>query len=108
MIDVYADEYEPVVSEAYTVYGIRFPRPAEVKSSDIPYFLWVGVDNYGVISLESHTHWYGKREPELDWVERMAIYEFLVEWELAEWRNIGPEDRELFATKKLSQEHGLE
>lgn len=35
---------------------------------------------------------------------RMGLYEMLEEDGLAEWRWIGPEDRELFATKKLTGE----
>lgn len=108
-VDIYADEYEPILSGTmWTTYGIRFPRPSEMKSADIPYFLYVEVDTSGMISLSPYTYWQGKKEKDLTWEERREVYEFLIEWEFAEWRRVGPEDSELFATKKLSEEFGLD
>lgn len=107
MIELYADENEPKVNFTERVYRVSFPRPTEVKSSDA-YALYVGVDNYGMIAIHPHSYWFGMNVDQLKFEERQEIYEFLIEWELAVWRKIGPEDSELFATTKLDKEFGLD
>ena len=43
-----------------------------------------------------------------NFMNRQSIYTYLQEFELVTWRQIGPEDSEIFATKKLDPEFGLE
>lgn len=108
-IDLYADENKPVVHFYSTTYRVSISRPAEVLTRDIP-FVYVEVDYLDMISIDrSRTNWSGQRLGNLDIVTdnrsvnslMQEIYEWLVEWELAEWKAIGPEDSELFATEKL-------
>lgn len=63
----------------------------------------------GYATIESYTGFgdvpedsYKRYEQERD------VIDWLVEWELLCWRKIGPEDMEIFATKKLDEEWGLE
>jgi hypothetical protein len=113
-IDLYADENRPLVRLASTTYRVSIPRPAEVRTQDIP-FVYVEVDYLDMISIDRrYTNWDGLRGMDLIEDNRsvnsllVEIYAWLVEWELAEWRRIGPEDSELFATSKLIEVGKLE
>lgn len=99
MSDLYADENEPVSEFYATVYRVKFPRPGEFN-----YWIYIEVDQYGMLILQDHTFFCGKTFRNMSRNERSEVYEFLVEWELAEWKQIGPEDRELFATERLTRE----
>lgn len=99
MTDIYADEYEPIVNQHSRIYRIVIPKWDERRSIDNG-FVYVEVDNYGIISIqEKCTTWFGEdiSQPSV----RRDITSWLVEWELAEWKQIGSEDSELFATDRL-------
>lgn len=104
--DLYADENEPYTHLSHSVYGLRLPYPAKFPT-DVQPFVYVEVDTYGFINIDrSRTRWFGDSLTNVDASKSVhaiekEIYEWLVEWELAEWKSIGPEDRELFATEKL-------
>lgn len=105
--DLYADENEPFCFTSHTTYGLRLPHPAKFKTGEQPY-VYVDVDTYGMVNIDRYrTRWFGvdlldsHGSRSVHSLEK-EIYEWLVEWELAEWKSIGPEDRELFATKKLT------
>lgn len=108
-IDLYADENAPLIQFYSSIYRVTIPRPAEFPTGEIP-FVYVEVDNFGMISVDQRqTYWSGTRLRTLDIVDDnravnsllVEIHNWLVEWELAEWKAIGPEDSELFATEKL-------
>ena len=108
-IDLYSDECKPVAQFYSTMYRVSIPRPAEYPTGEIP-FVHVEVDYLGMVTIDrDRTFWSGTRLRTLDIVNDnrsvnsllQEIYDWLVEWELAEWRAIGPEDSELFATEKL-------
>jgi hypothetical protein len=74
----------------------------------------VDVDEYGSIELVSARS-FGDitlNNPQVSMQEahanRMEVFNYLTEFELATWRPIGPEDSEIFATKKLDPEFGIE
>jgi len=90
------------VFKVYTVAPIGRRRKGQ------PY-IFVEVDQHnGSISIQGRSTWNGKRldqqakplSREFYALEREVI-DYLAEWELVEWRSIGPEDREVFATNKL-------
>jgi len=92
---------EPVF--VYTVYQIR-PNDRvlmENPTSFMPFSLYVGVREDGLIEMQNSTYWFGKKWPDMSWDEKREVYDFLTEWEYAEWKQIGPEDSELFAMEKL-------
>lgn len=97
MIDLYADENEPVSEWIGNIYSVKLLH----GDRENRYNIYVEVDEYGQISIQDHTFFLGKDFRSMSWEERREVYSVLVEWELAEWRSIGPEDSELFATKKL-------
>lgn len=108
-IDLYADKNEPVTEYQYTVYKVMLPYSARMTMrTNIQPYAYIGVDAYGMISIESYTIWFGKHLKDLTWDERKEIYDWLVEWEIAEWKAIGPEDSELFITKPFAKAHNLE
>jgi len=106
--DIYADENKPAVKFYGHIWLIHPPDKTTPRKWNDRFRLYVHVESDGLIGLESHTHWFGKHYDDTDYPDRQEIYEYLVEWELAEWRRIGPEDSELFATKLLDPELGLE
>ena len=113
-VDLYADENAPYVWESHTTYGLRLPYPAKFKTDKQP-FVYVEVDTYGMVNIDRHrTRWFGLDLTDKDagrsvYQIEMQIYEWLVEWELAVWKQIGPEDREIFATAKLTgKDHDFE
>jgi hypothetical protein len=83
---------------------IPYPR-SNVIPTNIQPFVYVEVDEYGMVNIQSHrTVWFGARPDTHNRITHSIykeIYEWLVEWEFAEWKRIGPEDSELFATEKL-------
>lgn len=103
-VDLYADENEPKFEEVGTVYYVGFPRPSEIDRPN-SYFLYVEVDNWDMVNIQGHSVWAGQNFKNLTWDQRTEVYSLLVEWELCEWKSIGPEDRELFATEKLRSAH---
>ena len=101
---IWQDENAPTVKQTAVVYHLQFPRPAEVKRED-SYYLYVEVDSRDELAtVQDYSSYLGKSFGRMDFDERMEVYEFLTEWEFCEWRKIGPEDRELFATHKLTGE----
>jgi hypothetical protein len=95
-MDIYAPENEPEIHEWATVYLVKIPfKPTHPTRTAV----YVEVDEYGVISIHPYAVWSGHKPKTHQ--QLMEIYEWLVEWELAEWKAIGPEDSELFATEKL-------
>jgi hypothetical protein len=53
-------------------------------------------------TIADKSKWFGKLAGDMTWEERKEIYEFLYEWEFIKKVNIGPEQYEWFATKKLT------
>jgi hypothetical protein len=110
-LDLYADENEPEVGFVHKTYRVKVPmkRSMELPTNWLP-FVYVEVDEYGMINIDrNHTMWFGDRLTQVDASKSVSqmykeIYGWLVEWELARWIPIGPEDSELFATKKLTGE----
>lgn len=102
MIDLYADENKPVCKKTHDVYRITLPHEIRmsVPTRDIPW-IYVLVDEYGMISIDDASTRWPLKDSVL--VDKREIYEYLIEWELAEWRAIGQEDHELFATKLLTK-----
>jgi hypothetical protein len=102
-------EIEPDVQRVWVTHHVHIPwnRRSEFKTGN-HYSIYVDVEESGLIQLNETTWWNGKRADKLTYEERREVYEFLIEWELASWRAIGPEDSELFALKKLDPEYGLE
>jgi hypothetical protein len=104
--DLYSDGNEPEAHFVYTTYIVRLSRNANRKSDEMA-FVYVEVDQYGLLNLnEYRTIWFDDKLTHVDAGRsvhelRKQIYDWLVEWEFAEWKRIGPEDSELFATAKL-------
>ena len=92
-------ENEPKLEETGTVYCVKFPNPVDKRNQY--YAIWVEVDRYDLANVQEHSIFLGKSFKNMDWKQRREVYDFLIEWELCEWRRIGPEDSELFATDKL-------
>lgn len=101
--DIYNDEYEPKSFHYAVVYRVEFPRDKQPQASWTPYRLYVEVDNYDQVHISDNSYWFGKHWHDMSWAERREVWDVLVEWELFEWRRIGPEDSELFATDKLTE-----
>ena len=108
-LDLFADENEPEAIFHGEVYCVRLPRDRwmEYRTGSLP-FLYVEVEEDGLINILDYSHWNGKRVKELTHNEQREIFEYLREWELIALQKIGPEDREWFATKKLSSKLGVE
>lgn len=109
--DIWADENEPVVTPAWTTYRVALPDKVRSKMKwNTQPVVCVQVDEWGMVTLDAaHTHWFGDRLTHVDASKSVyqltkEIWEWLVEWEFVRWINIGPEDRELFALKKLTGE----
>lgn len=101
MVDLWADENEPVITSIATEYIVTLPRGRHRKiSEDVA--IYVQVETGPTPSLLSiqfdKGNWMG-RPPR--WDDYKEIRDWLIEWELAESRQIGPEDSELFATEKM-------
>lgn len=101
-IELWDDANEPQAKFMWHVYKLQIPhnRTFGYRSKDLP-FVYVSVDHVAQIQLEEPTYWFGQDLSQMSYDTRREIYEWLVEWEYAQWINIGPEDRELFATEKL-------
>src|SRR5580765_8574595 len=119
LIELDKPEGEPQFSFAREIIYVSLPhstRQQFTRSADNPIHLIIGIDSYGQIGIEEGTRWYGKKyqgamnsddmkNPALIQAEdRKEIYDWLIEWEYAEWRRIGPEDSELFVTIKLADQ----
>lgn len=106
-LDLYADENKPQTRLYYHVWRVELPFEvrSQYKTSELP-FIYVSVCTDGLVSIEPNTSWPGLSVT--DHAKRHEIYEYLVEWELAVWRRIGPEDSELFATIALDPDFGIE
>lgn len=104
-IDLWDDTHEPVSKLAWRTYRLTIPgHESEVR-------LFVSVEPYGMLSLDERmSTWFHvmKTDGMFNHDTRREIYEWLKEWEFAVWKRIGPEDTELFATKKLDPDYGLE
>lgn len=103
-IDIWAEEHAPIVSPVARLYSLRIPGEMNRRTS-IGANVYVEVDGVGVITLNSATYWFGVEvypHTRDNHETIMGIYDWLVEWEYAKWEDIGPEDRELFATEKLT------
>jgi hypothetical protein len=100
--DLYADEHAPAAAHQAVVYTLgvnsehKQPHPGRVIT------VYVAVDNYGMCHLEHNGFWLGEKVDPTNHTLAREIYDWLVEWEYAEWKAIGPEDHELFATEKLT------
>lgn len=106
-LDLYADENEPVAKYHSITYLVKIPdKSASVDKAPVVY---VEVDEYGLVNVGGNSIWQGTGvgaqtsyyDPRSYHSRVMEIYDWLVEWELCEWKRIGPEDSELFATEKL-------
>lgn len=90
----------PVVKQTAIIYHVSHPNPATRRWAD-GYFVYIEVEDSDYAQIQQHSSYYGKSYKNMEHSERMDLYTFLVEHELLEWRKIGPEDSELFATEKL-------
>lgn len=97
---IYEEENKPHVEESCRIYSVRFPRPTEVKRDEV-YWLYVSVDEYDYAEIMGYSSFGGKSYKNMDFEDRKEVHDFLIEWEILEWRRIGPEDSELFATKEF-------
>jgi hypothetical protein len=119
LIELDKPEGEPQFSFSREIIYVNLPhgtRQRLPRVLDNPIHLIIGIDSYGQISIEQGTVWYGKKyqgamsgddmkNPALiQYDDRREIYDWLIYWEYAEWRRIGPEDSELFVTKKLADQ----
>jgi hypothetical protein len=96
--DLYDDENEPVVDETARVYHLALDRHRTGFRNWIT--VLISVDNYEMIHIDQG-HWFGEKIDITNHTQMLEIYEWLVEWDYAEWKKIGPEDSELFATERL-------
>jgi hypothetical protein len=105
-IDVYDDEPSSKIN--YVTYCVWFPYdklPKPIPSpyrNFVPYLLFINVDETNVATIADNSMWFGKLAGDMTWEQRKEIYEFLYEWEFIKKVNIGPEQYEWFATKKLT------
>lgn len=103
MISLYADENAPTIQQCGIVYRLQTPHPIYREGVNIS----IHVDDMGFIN--EIVGWFaGKLVRSMTHDEQLEVYKYLVEWELAALRAIGPEDYDYFATKKLSSEYGLD
>jgi hypothetical protein len=101
-LNYFALENFPKIFTVSTVYLVRFPRPAEVHSNE-SYSLYIEIDEYDyLVGIQPHSNFFGKKYGDMDHDEKRIVWDWLMEMELLEWRRIGPEDSELFATKRLT------
>jgi hypothetical protein len=100
-LNVFADEYEPISKQAYVTYVVKVPIQKIGKAAFQPIVLYVIVRDDGLIEIDGKSYWFGKHSIDMTYDEKQEIYEYLTEWEYCEWKAIGPEDSELFATDKL-------
>jgi hypothetical protein len=105
MIDLWADENEPEVTQVALIFRVCLQRSLHFTSpSDELPWIYVEVDKWGVISIGEATRFPVEGYSKDVYAHQREVMDYLVEWELAEWRAIGPEDSELFATEKLTGE----
>lgn len=107
-LEIFDDALEPVPVEWSTTYLIHLPdsfRSKVPQVNFVPFTIYVDVMEDGLLTLNHHTVWYGKTIKDMKWDEEKEILDYLIEWELARWVRIGPEDSEVFATEKLTGVH---
>lgn len=110
--ELYDSDNMPTSREWVTVYKVEIDQtvlrtsyPIKFKSYMYnPFVIYLEVHNDGLTELGSSTTWFGMKLADMAQEIRQEIYEYLTEWEICEWQRIGPEDRELFATDKLTAE----
>ena len=108
-VDLYA--HEPEITFYAHVWRVQLPHRLRMElPTKEQIFLYVWVEPDGLISVDKRSVWFDEYYydigGEYNYDLNEEIYEYLTEWELAVWRRIGPEDRELFATKLLDPEFG--
>ena len=96
------DSETPYIAKSSVVYIVRHPRPVEVGRDD-SYCFYIEVDDYDYAHIQGHSHLKGRAVKNMDFLEKMEAYSFLIELEILEWKNIGPEDRELFVTDEFNR-----
>lgn len=103
------DQYnaEPVVfRNVETIHRIR----SSMMYNRDGIFVTVSVDDTGLLNIERASG-FGILPDDATGLmkhkQRLEVYEWLIEHELATWERIGPEDSEVFATKKLDPERGI-
>lgn len=102
MNDFIDRNFEPVARYISTSYTIQLSRDAirELRYKDCP-FIIVSVDSFGMVDITKYS-WFGEHS---DSGKKHSIVkeiiDWLVEWELVQIRQIGPEDADWFATEKL-------
>jgi len=84
------DSFEPKVQKAYTT--VRFSFGDNTIRTRNYVALYIDVDTFDIVSPNDRN---------MQYEEARQVYDWLVENDYAEWRAIGPEDSELFATDKL-------
>ena len=102
-LDVYSDDLAPEARESHIVHRIfvdsrRFPQ---VNFNPVHLFLAVARD--GLAHVEDNSMYFGKRYKDMTQPEQGEVLDYLLEWEYVEYRRVGPEDSELFATEKLKR-----
>lgn len=98
--NLYADENAPQAAQSAVVYRVSLDTdktPRELFTS-----VMVGVDNYDLVHIDSG-RWMGQTIDSTNHTQVREILDWLIEWEYAEWRSIGPEDSEVFALDKLTE-----
>ena len=98
--NLYDDEHEPKVCEYAKVYWLKIDDKKTGRENFTNVF--ITVDPYDMINLDSG-QFLGESIDTTNHKRCLEIYGWLVEWEYAEWKKIGPEDSELFASDKLKE-----
>ena len=97
---LFADGNEPDAKQTAVVYRVMLDTtktPRELYTN-----VGVGVDNYSLVHIDGG-QWLGQRIDTTNHTQVREILDWLIEWEYAEWRRIGPEDSEVFALDKLTE-----
>lgn len=99
---VWDEKYRPVPAYNATVYTLQFSRDAvrELNGEDCP-FIHVSVDMFGMLSIIRYS-WFGEYSTKgHKWSVAREILDWMVEWDLAQMRQISPDESDWFATEKL-------
>jgi hypothetical protein len=103
-MNLYADDMEPIAERTALVYRLALSNEKRMEHrTDRPPVVYVEVEDDGLLIIQDHSWFNQKTFRIMEWEERREVYDWLIEWEYAEWRKIGPEDSELFATTKLHE-----
>ena len=97
--NLYDDANEPAASQTAVVYRVALDTTKTPRVLFTSVF--VAVDNYSLVQIDSGM-WMGEKIDTTNHKQVREILDWLIEWEYATWRPIGPEDSEVFALDKLT------